>query len=185
MCSVWKHSTLSKALPARVWSHLLILFDSALSPSIYFRYASEWRSLCVFGGGETNMGVVGCCITGWLAGLWPGYGGGACCPGGPRIPICNDKVMERSHFRELQVSRFTCVHQVILIQWSFKTGYEQRHKKISLEDNHFSQGYLLGSVRCTERSANKPYSYLTDNIVHISNLCKHTLITITISPLSY
>lgn len=60
-----------------------------------------------------------------------------------------------------------------------------KHKKISLEDNHFSQGYLLGSVRCTERSANKPYSYLTDNIVHISNLCKHTLITITISPLSY
>lgn len=59
-------------------------------------------------------------------------------------------------------------------------------RKFFLEDTHFSQGYLLWSPRCTERgSANKPYSYLTDNIGHISNLCKHILITITISPLSY
>lgn len=48
------------------------------------------------------MGVEGCCITGCVAGLWPGYGGGACCPGGPRIPICNGKAMERWHLGELQ-----------------------------------------------------------------------------------
>lgn len=43
------------------------------------------------------MGVLGCCMTGWLAGLCPGYGGGACWPGGPRIPICNGTAGKRSH----------------------------------------------------------------------------------------
>lgn len=77
----------SRLRAARVWSHLLMLLDSALSPSMYLRYASEWRSRWVFGGGATNMGVEGCCMTG-AAGCGPGYGGGACCPGGPRTPTC-------------------------------------------------------------------------------------------------
>jgi hypothetical protein len=32
------------------------------------------------------MGVVGCCMTGGPAGCGLGYGGGACCPGGPKTP---------------------------------------------------------------------------------------------------
>lgn len=81
-CSLLSRQSFLCAL--RLWSHLLTVEDSALRPSMYFRYASECRRRWGFGGGATKIGGAGCWWPGWP---WPGYGGGACCPG-PYPAIC-------------------------------------------------------------------------------------------------
>lgn len=55
-----------------VWSHLLTVGDSALRPSMYLRYASEWSTRWDLAGGDTNTGLEGCWSAGWPS--WP-------CPG--------------------------------------------------------------------------------------------------------